>query len=169
MQQSTKDLHPCLIFYFCSHLRCLFSRLSIQFSAVQLRLTLWPHGLQHTRLPCPSPTQHDLAETLAHRVSDAIQPSLLCHSLLLLPSVFPSIRVFSKESVLHIRWPRYWSFSFSISPSNVLIFFRVDWFDILAVQGTLKSLLQYHSLKASILQCSAFLMVQISHPYMTTG
>ena len=92
--------------------------------------------------------------------------------LLLPPSVFPSIRVFSKESALHIRWPKYWSFSFNISPSNEhpgLISFRMDWLDLLAVQGTLKSLLQYHSSQASILQCSAFFIVQLSHPYMTTG
>ena len=96
---------------------------------------------------------------------------ILCCPLLLLPSVFPSIKVFSNESALHIRWPKYWSFSFSISPSNEysgLISFRIDGFD-LAVQRTLKSLLQHHSLKASILQCSSFFMVQLSHPYMTTG
>ena len=97
---------------------------------------------------------------------------ILCCPLLLLPSIFPSIRVFSSESVLPIRWPKYWSFSFSISPSNEysgLISFRIDWFHLLAVQGTLKSLLQHHSAKASILQHSAFFMVQLSHPYMTTG
>ena len=96
----------------------------------------------------------------------------LCHPLLLLPSIFPSIRVFLNESVLHVRCPKYWSFSFSISPSNEysgLIFLRIDWLDLLAVQGTLKSLLQHHSSKASILQCSAFFIVQFSHPYMTTG
>ena len=96
---------------------------------------------------------------------------ILCHPLLL-PSVFPSISVFSNESALYIRWPKYWSFSFSISPSNEysgLISFRMDWLDLLAVQGTLKSLLQHHSSKASILQCSAFFMVQLSHPYMVTG
>ena len=95
---------------------------------------------------------------------------ILCHPLLLLASIFPSIRVFSNESALHIRWPKYWSFSFSISPSNeylVMIFFRIDWFDLLAVQGTLKSLLQHHSSKAPIL-CSAFFMVQLAHPYMNT-
>ena len=95
-----------------------------------------------------------------------------CHPLLLLPSIFPSIRVFSKESVLHIRWPKYWSFSFSISPSSEysgLISFKIDWFDLLAVQGSLKNLLQHHSSKASILQCSAFFIVRLSHPYMTTG
>ena len=97
---------------------------------------------------------------------------ILCHPLLLLPSIFPSIRVFSNESALRIRWPKYWSFSFNISPSNEhpgLISFRMDWLDISAVQGTLKSLLQHHSSKASILQCSAFFSVQLSHPYMTTG
>ena len=100
---------------------------------------------------------------------------ILCHPLLLLPSIFPSIRVSSNESALSIRWPKYWSFSFSISPSNEhpgLISFRMDWFDrldLLAVQGTLKSLLQHHSSKESILRCSAFLIVQLSPPYMTTG
>ena len=97
---------------------------------------------------------------------------ILCHPLLPQPSIFPNIRVFSNESTLHMRWPKCWSFSFSISPSNehpALISFRMDWLDLLAVQGTLKSLLQHHSSKASILQCSAFFIVQISHPYMTTG
>ena len=97
---------------------------------------------------------------------------ILCHPLLLLPSIFPSIRVFSNESALRIRWPKYWIFSFNISPSNEhpgLISFRRDWLDLLAVQGTLKSPLQHHSSKASILQCSAFFIVQLSHLYMTTG
>ena len=97
---------------------------------------------------------------------------ILCHPLLLLPSIFPIIRVFSNESALLIRWPKYWSFSFNISPSNEhsgLISFRMDWMDLLSVQGTLKSLLQHHSLKASILLQSAFFIVQLSHPYMTTG
>ena len=97
---------------------------------------------------------------------------VLCHPLLLLPSIFPSIRVFSNETVLRIRWPKYWSFSFSISPSDEysgLMSFRIDWFDLLAVQGTLKSILQHHSSKASILWCFAFFIVQLSHPYMTTG
>ena len=106
---------------------------------------------------------------------ESVMPSnhlILCRPLLLPPSIFPSIRVFSNESVLHIKWPKYCSFSFSISPSNKysgLISFRMDWLDLLAVQGTLKSLLQHHSSKASILQCSAFFTVQLSHPYMTTG
>ena len=97
---------------------------------------------------------------------------ILCCPLLLLPSIFPSNMAFSNESVLCIRWPKYWSFSFSICPSNEhsgLISFRIDWLDLLALQGTLKSLLQHHSSKASILQCSAFFIVQLSHPYMTTG
>ena len=107
--------------------------------------------------------------------TESVLPSshlILCHSLLLLPSIFPSIRVFSNESTLHIRWPKYWCFSFSISPSNEysgLISFRIDWFDLLAFQGTLNSLLQHRSLKASILQCSVFFIVQLSHPYMTAG
>ena len=97
---------------------------------------------------------------------------ILCHPLLLLPSIFPSIRLFSNESVLRIRWPKYWSLSFSISPSNEysgLISFRMDWLDLLAVQGTFKNLLQHHSSKASILRLSAFFILQFSHPYMTTG
>ena len=106
---------------------------------------------------------------------ESVMPSshlILCCSPLLLPPVPPSIRVFSNESTLHMRWPKYWSFSFSISPSNEhpgLISFRMDWLDLLAVQGTLKSLLQHHSSKASILRCSAFFLVQLSHPYTTTG
>ena len=118
------------------------------------------------------PVYHQLPEvvqTHVHWVGEVIQSSHPCHPLFLLPSVFPRIRVFSSESILHIRWPKYWSFSFSISPSHEysgLISFRMDWFDLLAVQGTLKSLLQYHSSKASILQHSAFFIV---HPYMTNG
>ena len=106
---------------------------------------------------------------------ESVMPSnhlILCHPLLLLPSIFPSIRVFSNESALPIRWPKYWSFSFNISPSNEhsrLISFRMDWLDLLAVQGTLKSVLQHHSSKSSILWCSTFFMVQLSHPHMTTG
>ena len=106
---------------------------------------------------------------------ESVMPSnhlILCHPFLLLPSIFPSMRVFSKESALHIRWPKYWSFNFSISPSNEhpgLISFRMDWLDLLAVQRTLNSLLQHHSSEASILQCSVFFIVQLTHPYMTTG
>ena len=109
-----------------------------------------------------------------HQIESVIQSNhlILCHPLLLLPSIFPSIRVFSNESVLHIRWPKYWSFSFSISPCNEysrLISFRMDWFDPLALQGTLKSLFQHHGSKVSILRFSAFFIVQLSHPYKTTG
>ena len=124
------------------------------------------------RLPCPSPTPRACSNSCP---SSRVMPSshlILCLPLLLLLSIFPSIRVFSIESILLIRWPQYWSFSFNISPSNEysgLISFRIDWFDLPAVQGNLKSLLQHHSSKASVLQHSAFFIVQISHPYMTTG
>ena len=114
----------------------------------------------------------ELTQTHVHHVSDAIQPSHPSHPLLLLPSTFPSNRVFSNELVLCIRWPKYWSFSFSISSSNEhsgLISFRIDWLDLLAIQGTLKSLLYHHSSKTSILWCSAFFVVQLSHLYMTAG
>ena len=126
--------------------------------------SLQPYGLQYTRLPCPSPTP-GACSNLFIETGMPLNYLILCHPLLLLPSIFSSIRVFSNESVLCIRWPKYWSFSFSISPSSEyseLISFRIDWFDFLAVQGTLKSLLQHHSSKASILQCSAFFMVQFS-------
>ena len=121
------------------------------------------------------PILHHLPEfalTHVHWVSDAIQLSHPLSLLLLPPSVFPSIRIFSNKLALHIRWPKYWSINFTISSSNKyseLISFCIDWFDLLAVQGTLKSLLQHHNLKASILQRSAFVMIQLSHPYMTTG
>ena len=121
------------------------------------------------------PVHHQLPELLKLMSIESVMSSnhlILCHPLLLLPSIFPTIRVFSNESALHSRWPKYWSFSFNISPSNVhtgLISFRMDWLDLLAVQGTLKSLLQHHSSKASILRRLAFFIVQLSHPYMTTG
>ena len=121
------------------------------------------------------PVHHTLWSLLKLMSIESVMPPnhlILCRPLLLLSSIFPSIRVFSSELLLHIRWSKYWTFSFSISPSNEysgLIAFRIDWFDLLAVQGTLKSLLQHHSSKASILQHSAFFMVQLSHPYMTTG
>ena len=121
------------------------------------------------------PVHHQLLEftqTHVHPVSDAIHYLILCRPLLLLPPIPPSIRVFSNESTLHKRWPKYWTFTFSIIPSKGhpgLISFRMDWLDLLAGQGTLKSLLQHHSSKASILQCSAFFTVRLSHPYMTTG
>ena len=126
-----------------------------------------PHESQHARPPCPSPfSQSSLKLTSI----ESVMPSsylILCHPLLLLPSIFPSIRVFSSESALHIRWPEDWVFSFSISSSNEysgLISFRIDWFDLLAVQGILKSLLQHHSSTASIVRCSSFFMVQLSCP-----
>ena len=120
----------------------------------------------------PTITSSQNLRTHVHRVVMPSNHLILCHPLLLLPSIFPSIRVFSNESALCIRWPKYWSFSFNISPSNEhsgLISFRMGWLDLPEVQGTLKSLLQHHSSKASILQCSAVFMVQLSHPYMTTG
>ena len=147
---------------------------SVQFSSVvqslihvQLFVTPWPV----TRQASLSTT---MSQSLLKLMSiESVMPSnhfVFCHSLLLLPLIFPSIRVFSNEWALHIRWPKYWCFCFSISPSNEylgLISFRIDWFD-LAVQGTLKNLLQHHSSKASILRCSPFFMVQLSNPYMTT-
>ena len=136
------------------------------FSHVQLIMT---HKLQHARLLCPSLSPISIFKLMS---IESVMPSkhlILCCPLLLLPSIFPSIRIFSNESVLHIRWPKYWSFSFSISPSNEysgLIFFSIDWFNLLAVQGTLKSFLQHHSSKASTLWCSAF-MAKFSHLHMT--
>ena len=144
-----------------------------QFSSVaQSCLTLWPHEQQHARPPCPSPAPGVHPNPCPS--SEWCHPNhlILCRPLLLLSSIFPSIRIFSNESALLIRWPKCWSFSFNISPSNEhpgLISFRMDWLDLLAVQGSLKSLLQHHSSKASILRCSAFFIVQLSHPYMTTG
>ena len=129
-----------------------------------------PHEPQHNSPPCPSPTPGVYPNSCP--LNWWCHPIILCHPLLLLPSIFPSIRVFSNESDLHIRWPKYWSFSFNISPSNEhpgLTPFRMDWLGLLAVQGTLKSLLQHHSSKASFFWRSAFFVVQLSHPYMTTG
>ena len=138
-------------------------------SHVQLFATPWPAA-------CQASLSVTNSQSLLKLMSiESVIPSnhfILCCPLLLLPSNFPSIRVFSNESVLHIRWPKYWTFGFSISPSNEysgLISIRVDWLDLLAVQGTLKSLLQHHTSKASILRCSAFFIIQLSHPYMTTG
>ena len=149
--------------------------ISSQFSSVQSF-----HRVQLFTTPWTAACQASLfitnSRSLLKLMSiESVMPSnhlILCHPLLLLPSIFPSIRVFSNESVLPIRWPKYWRVSFNISPSNEysgLIFFRMDWLDLLAVQGTLKSLLQHHSSKASILPHSAFFIVQLSHPYMTTG
>ena len=144
---------------------------SIQFSRSVMSDSLRPHEPQHARPPCPSPTPR----VHPNPCPLLVMPSshlILCHPLLLLPSIFPSIRVLSNESALGIRWPKYWSFSFNIRPSNEhpgLVSFRMDWLDLLAVQGSLKSLLQYHSSKASVLLCSALFIVQLLHPYTTTG
>ena len=143
---------------------------SVQFSRSVVSDSLQPHESQHTRPACPSPNSRSSLKLMS---IESVMPSsylILCRSLLLLPPI--SIRVFFNESTLHMRQPKYWSFSFRISPSNEhpgLISFRMDWLDLLAVQGTFKSLLQHHSSKASILQRSAFFMVQLSHPYVTTG
>ena len=135
---------------------------SVQFSLSVVSDSLRPHGLQQTKLPCPSP-------------SPRVMPSnhlVLCHPLLLPPLILSSIGVFSNVSALHIRWSKYWSFNFRFSPSNEysgLISFRIDWLDILAIQGTLKSLLQHHHSKASILWLSVFFIIQLSDPYMING
>ena len=158
------------------HFRIFFSVLtvlsSVQFSHSVVSDSLWPHESQHARPPGPSATPGVYSNFMS---IESVMPSshlILCHPLLLLPPITPSISVFSNESTLPMRWPKYWSFSFSISPSNEhpgLISFRMDWLDLLAVQGTLKSLLQHHSSKALIFQLSAFFTVQLSHPYTTTG
>ena len=139
------------------------------FSHVQVFATPWTAACQASLSITVSKSLFKIASVESVMLSNHL---ILCHPLFFLPSILPSIRVFSKESGLCIRWPKYWNISFSISPSNEysgLISFRVDWFDLLAIQGTLKSLLQHHSSKASILQCSAFFIVQLSHPYITTG
>ena len=144
---------------------------SVQFSHSVVSDSLRPHGLQHTRPPYPSPTP----SLLKLMSIESVMPSshfILCRPLLLLPPIPSSFRVFSNESVFHIRWPKCWSFSFSISPPKEipgLISFTMDWLDLLPVQGILKSLLQHHSSKASVLWLSAFFVVQLSHSYMTTG
>ena len=128
------------------------------------------HGLHHSKLPCPWPTLRACSHS--HSLSQQCLPTALLFCPLLLPSIFPSIRVFSNESVLHIRWSKYWSFSFNISPSNEywrLISFKMDWLDLLAAHGTLKSLIQHHNSKASILLHSVLFIVLLSHPYMITG
>ena len=141
--------------------------MSVQLRGSVMSDSLLPHGLQHSR----PPIHHQLRSLLKPMSIESVMPSshlILCRPLLLLPPIPPSIRVFSNESTLHIRWPQYWSFSLSIIPSKEipgLISFRMDWLDFLAVQGTLKSLLQHHSSKASILRHSAFFTVQLSHPY----
>ena len=145
---------------------------SVQFNCSVMSDSLWRHEEQHTRPPCPSPPPGvhpnpcPLNWWCQPTISSSVVPFSSC------PQFFPWIGVFSNVSALCIRWPKYWSFSFNISPSNEhlrLIAFRMDWLDVIAVQGTLKSLFQHHSSKASILQCSAFFIVQLSYPYMTTG
>ena len=145
---------------------------SVQFSPSVMSYSLWPHGLQHARLPCPSPTPGaysylcPLSQWCHPIISSSVAPFSSC------PKFSPASEVCPNESALCIRWPKYWKVSIGINPSNEysgLISFRMDWLDLLAAQGTLKSLLQHHSSKASILQCSAFFMIQLSHPYMTTG
>ena len=162
---------------------------AVQFSPSVMSDSFRPHDVQHTRPPCPSPTPRvylnscplsrwchpePFIKRLFISSNSSSSESLIssCHPLLLLPPIFPNTRVFSNESALHIRWSKYWSFSFNISPSDEhpgLISFRMDWLDLLAVQGTLKSLLQHNSSKASILWHSAFFVVQLLHPYMTTA
>ena len=144
-----------------------------QFSPSVVFDSLQPHGLQHASFPVHHQLP-ELAQTYVHRIGDAIKPSHLCCPLILLPPILPSIRVFSNESVLCIRWPNYWSFSFSIRPSNEysgLISFMIDWFGLFAVQGTLKNLLQHCSSKTSILQCSTFLYVKhlVKNPLANAG
>ena len=147
----------------------------VQFSSVQLLSCVWLFATPWTAACQAALSITNSRSLLRLMCTESMMPSnhlILCRPLLLLISIFPSIRVFPNESALHIRWLKNWSFSFNISPSKEhpgLISFRMDWLDLLAVQGTLKSLFQHHSSKASILRCSAFFMVQLSHPYMTTG
>ena len=144
-------------------------KLFLLFSCSVVSNSLQAHGLQHAGLLC-TPLSPQFDQTHVHWVSDATH-LILFSSLLFLTSIYPNIKVFCNESALLIRWPKYWSFSFSMSPSkkhSVLIYFRIDWFDLLAVQGTLKSLLQHHNSELYILRCSVICMVQFSHPYMTT-
>ena len=149
--------------------------MAVQFSSDQLLSRVWRFGTPWTAARQASLSITNSWSFLKLMSIQSVMPSshlILCRPLLLSPSIFPSIRVFSNESVLRIRWPKYWSFSFIISPSSEysgLIAFRMYWLDLLAVQGTLKSLLQYYSSKASILSCSAFFIVQLSHSYVTTG
>ena len=170
-----------ILFFICLKEKFIFSKVDLSLNILGF---IWFSSV--TQL-CPTlcdpmnrsipglPVHHQLPEftqTHVHRVGMPSSHLILCHPLLFLPLIPPSIKVFSNESTLHMRWPKYWSFSFSIIPSKEhpgLISFRMDWLDLLAVQGTLKSLLQHHSSKASSLWCSAFFMVQLSHPYMTTG
>jgi len=167
-----KSFYPCFLqpFLVSKKTTCGFS--SVQFSRSVVSDSLRPHELQHARPPCPSPPPGVHPNSCPSR---SVMPSshlILCCPLFFLPPIPPNIRVFSNESTLRMRWPKYWSFSLSISASNEhpeLISFRIDWLDLHVVQGTHKSLLQHHSSKASILWGSAFFIVQLSHPYMTTG
>ena len=158
----------------CFHVYWMKSPITFQFSSVQLLSHVWLFVTPWTAARQASLSITNSWSLLRLMSIQSVMLSnhlILCHPLLLLPSIFPSMRVFPNESVLWIRWPKYWSFSFNINPSNKhpgLISFRMDWLDLLAVQGTVKSLLQHHSSKASIFQCSAFFTVQLSHPYMTT-
>ena len=162
------------IMIFLKFMKCLFAKwcpFVVVHSLSDVRLFKTPWTAAHQAF-----LSFTISQSLPKLMTiESVMPSnhlVLCHPLLLLPSIFPSIRVLSSESALPIRWPKYWSFSFSISPSNEysgLIFFRIDWFDILAVQGTLRSLLQHHSSKASVLWHSAFFMIQLSQPYKTAG
>ena len=159
---------PAILIPACAPSSSAFHMMSVQLSHVQLFATPWTAARQASLSITNSQSLLKLMSIKSAMPSNHV---ILCCPLLLLPLIIPSIRVVSNESVLHIRWPKYWSFSFSISPSNEysgLICFRIDWFDLLAVQGTVKILLQHHSSKASILQCSAFFIVQLSYPYMAT-
>ena len=167
------SVRPTLPFLHCVHKSVLYVCVSIHHSSVLQSFltlsTLWT-------AECQASLSITNSWSLLKLISiESVIPSnhlIFSHPLLLLPSIFPSLKIFSNESALHIRWPKYWSFSFNICPCNEhpgLISFRMDWLDVLAIQGTLQSLLQHHSSKASILQCAAFFMVQLSHPYMTTG
>ena len=156
-----------LIHQFYSYIS-IWRKNSVQFNLSLVSDSLWPHELQLARPPCKITNSQSPPKLMSIELVMPSSHLILCRPLLLLPPVPPSIRVFSNESALRIRWAKYWSFSLNISPSNEhsgLISFRKDWLDLLAVQGTLKSLLQHHSSKASILQCSAFFIVQLSHPW----
>ena len=156
------------VLYVCGSVSVSFSSVPSLTHAPSLR----PHGLQHCQASLSITNSQSLLRLMSIELVMSSNHLILCHPLPLLPSILPNIRIFSSESVLCIRWPKYWHFSFSITPSNEysgLISFRMDWLDILAIQGTLKSLLQHHSSKASILRHSAFFIVQLSHPYKTTG
>ena len=166
---STAPKHNiCIKIWYSSNIKANWIFSSVQFSRSVVSDSFRPHEPQYARPICPSPTAGVYSNPCSlSRWCHPTMSCMLCRPLLLLPSIFPSIRVFSNESALRIMWPKFWSFSFNISPSNEhtgLISFRMDWLDLLAVQGTLKSLLQHHSSKALIPQCSAFFMVQLSHP-----